>query len=42
MMPIPYKVWGDYKYHIRHEDTSQVEGPYVHVVGTIWYLFDIR
>ena len=30
-IPIPYKVWGDHKSHIRHEDTSHVKGPYVHV-----------
>ena len=27
MIPIPYKVWGTMS-HIRHEDTSHVEGPY--------------
>ena len=38
-IPIPFEVWetirvilqGDHKSHIRHEDTSHVGGPYVHV-----------
>ena len=28
MIPIPYKVLGDHKSPIRHEDTSHVGGPY--------------
>ena len=35
MIPIPYKVWGDHKSHIRPEDTSHVRGPCIHMVGHI-------
>ena len=33
IIAIPYKVWGTIS-HIRHEDTSHMRGPYIHV-GTI-------
>ena len=40
MIAIPYRVWGDHKSHIRHEDTSNV-GDHIYMSGTIQYLFHI-
>ena len=42
MILIPYKVLGDHKNHIRHEETSHVEGTIHTCGGTIQYLFCIR
>ena len=42
MILIPYKVLGDHKNHIRHEETSHVEGTIDTCGGTIQYLFCIR